>query len=121
MAIRKRVLGYVDAGKADGATLHYGGKQHGQDGFFVRPTIFTNVKPDMKIAREEIFGPVAAVFRFKTEEEAVELANDTSFGLASNIFTQNITRAIRVSNALETGSSNVCCTACDTHLFTDIC
>ena len=62
----------------------------------------------MRIATEEIFGPVASIFRFKTEEEAVDLANDTSYGLATNVFTQNITRAIRVSNALEAGMACVC-------------
>ncbi|PFH45469.1 hypothetical protein AMATHDRAFT_9185 [Amanita thiersii Skay4041] len=104
-----RVMGYINAGKSEGATLHTGGTQIGTEGFFIQPTIFTDVKPDMKIMREEIFGPVAAITKFKDEAEVIELANDTSYGLASNIFTENVGRAIRVSNAIESGSVWVNC------------
>jgi len=61
-------MDYIKSGQAEGATLHFGGKQHGTEGYFIQPTIFTNCTPNMKIVREEIFGPVAAVMRFTTEE-----------------------------------------------------
>jgi aldehyde dehydrogenase (NAD+) len=61
-------MGYIDSGKQDGATVHLGGGRHSTEGYFVRPTIFTDCKPDMKIMQEEIFGPVAAIVKFKTEE-----------------------------------------------------
>lgn len=61
-------MGYINSGKAEGATVHVGGERHGQEGYFIQPTIFTDTKPDMKIIREEIFGPVAAIIKFKTEE-----------------------------------------------------
>ncbi|CCM06502.1 uncharacterized protein FIBRA_08772 [Fibroporia radiculosa] len=104
-----RVLGYIDIGKQEGATILTGGRQHGKEGFFIEPTVFTNTRPDMRIVREEIFGPVGVVVKFRTEEEAIKLANDTSFGLASAIFTLNVNRAIRVSNAIEAGTVFVNC------------
>ena len=64
----QRVLGYIESGKKAGATIHIGGERHGTEGFFVQPTIFTGVTPDMAIAREEIFGPVAALVKFKSDE-----------------------------------------------------
>ena len=64
----KRVLGYIDSGKSEGGTVETGGSEHSGEGFFIEPTIFTDVTPSMKIAREEIFGPVAAVIKFKTEQ-----------------------------------------------------
>lgn len=103
----QRVLGYIESGKADGATVVTGGARKGDKGYFVEPTIFTNVKPDMKIIREEIFGPVCAVIKFKEEEEVIELANDTIYGLSSVVFTENISRAIRVAHALEAGQTFV--------------
>ncbi|EKM54302.1 uncharacterized protein PHACADRAFT_196734 [Phanerochaete carnosa HHB-10118-sp] len=99
-----RVLGYIESGKQEGARIVTGGSRAEGSGYFVRPTIFADVKPDMKIVREEIFGPVGVVARFKTEEEALEAANDTQYGLSSYVFTTNVSRAIRVSNALEAGS-----------------
>ncbi|GLB38845.1 putative aldehyde dehydrogenase family protein [Lyophyllum shimeji] len=104
-----RVLGYIEAGKQEGATLHVGGARHGNEGYFVQPTIFTNLKPDMKIVREEIFGPVACIIKFKTEEEVIEMANNTVYGLSCNVFSQNISRAIRVTHALEAGNCWVNC------------
>ncbi|EKM54313.1 uncharacterized protein PHACADRAFT_210124 [Phanerochaete carnosa HHB-10118-sp] len=99
-----RVLGYIESGKQEGARIVTGGSRAEGSGYFVRPTIFADVKPDMRIVREEIFGPVGVVARFKTEEEALEAANDTQYGLSSYVFTTNVSRAIRVSNALEAGS-----------------
>jgi aldehyde dehydrogenase (NAD+) len=66
-------MAYIDSGKKDGATVHAGGERHGEEGYFVQPTIFTDCKPEMKIMREEIFGPVAAVAKFKTEEGEVQV------------------------------------------------
>jgi len=99
-----RVMEYISSGKEEGATVLEGGARIGEKGFFVQPTIFTEVTNDMKIAREEIFGPVASVFKFKTEEEVIELANDTVYGLAAYVFTENGSRAIRVAHALEAGT-----------------
>ena len=100
-------MGYIESGKADGAKVLTGGERKGNAGYFVEPTIFTDVKPDMKIIREEIFGPVCAVIKFKDEQEVIDLANDTTYGLSSTVFTENISRAIRVAHALEAGQTFV--------------
>ncbi|KAL9013818.1 MAG: hypothetical protein Q9173_001511 [Seirophora scorigena] len=102
----EKVLGYVESGKSEGATLAVGGKAYkdvGGKGFFVEPTVFTGVKDSMKIYREEVFGPFVVVASFKTEEEAVEMANDTTYGLGSAVFTQDITKAHRVARNIEAG------------------
>ncbi|KAJ3749502.1 aldehyde dehydrogenase [Lentinula detonsa] len=105
-----RVMSHIDAAKAEGAIPFIGGERHSlTEGFFVKPTIFTNCTPDMKIVQEEVFGPVAAVVKFKTEDEAIEMANDTNYGLACAVFTENVSRAVRVSNALEAGMAWVNC------------
>jgi len=104
-----RVMGYINSGKSAGATVHHGGERHGDEGFFIKPTIFTNVQPDMKIVQEEIFGPVAAVIKFKDEAEVVEMANNTTYGLAAHIFTENVSRAIRMAHAVEAGTTWVNC------------
>ncbi|KAF5346485.1 hypothetical protein D9756_010093 [Leucocoprinus leucothites] len=98
-----RVMGYISSGKSEGAKVQIGGESFGQEGYFIKPTVFVDVKPSMKIMQEEIFGPVCAVVKFKTEEEVTEWANDTTFGLAANILTENSARAIRMANALEAG------------------
>lgn len=104
---RQKVESYIEIGKAEGATLLTGGKRPDGEEFangnFVEPTIFTNVTPQMRIAREEIFGPVLAVIPFKTEEEAVQLANDTEYGLAAGVFTRDINRAHRVVKRIRAG------------------
>ncbi|TVY86536.1 Aldehyde dehydrogenase [Lachnellula willkommii] len=104
----ERVLSFVQAGKDEGATLVSGGeafaKEHANGkGFFITPTIFTGVKPSMKIYREEVFGPFVVIASFKTEEEALDMANDSTYGLGSAVFTQNITRAHRVAKNIEAG------------------
>jgi len=104
----QRVMGYIDSGKEAGATVHHGGERHGSEGYFIKPTIFTDVHSDMKIVKEEIFGPVAVVIKFKDEAEVVEMANNTTYGLAAHIFTENVSRAIRVAHAVEAGSTWVC-------------
>jgi aldehyde dehydrogenase (NAD+) len=95
-----RVMGYIESGKSEGAAVRIGGERHGEEGFFIKPTIFTDVRPDMKIVKEEIFGPVAVVIKFKDEAEVVEMANDTPYGLAAHIFTQNVSRSIRMAHAV---------------------
>lgn len=101
-----RVLGYIDAGKSEGAELLCGGKRLGGDlakGNFVAPTIFVKTRPDMKIVREEIFGPVLAVQLFDGEEEAIRLANDTIYGLAGGVFTGDQGKGLRVLRKLRAG------------------
>jgi succinate-semialdehyde dehydrogenase / glutarate-semialdehyde dehydrogenase len=86
-----------------GARIVSGGKRHALGGTFFEPTIVADVTNDMAIAREEIFGPVATLFRFDTESDAVRIANDTEFGLAAYFYTRDLGRAIRVAEALEYG------------------
>jgi succinate-semialdehyde dehydrogenase/glutarate-semialdehyde dehydrogenase len=88
---------------AKGAALAAGGKRHALGGSFFQPTVLTNVKPDMMVAREETFGPVAPLFRFKSEADAIRMANDTEFGLAAYFYTRDLARSWRVSEALEYG------------------
>ncbi|KAG9785253.1 Aldehyde dehydrogenase [Exophiala dermatitidis] len=103
----ERVLSYIESGKEEGATLASGGVPYknvgGGKGFFIEPTVFTNVKDNMKIYREEIFGPFVVVASFKTEEDAIRMANDTTYGLGSAVFTTDIERAHRVAARIEAG------------------
>jgi succinate-semialdehyde dehydrogenase / glutarate-semialdehyde dehydrogenase len=105
--IDSKALAKVEEHIADavskGAQVASGGKRHALGGTFFQPTILTNVTPAMKVAREETFGPVAPLFRFETEAEAVRMANDTEFGLAAYFFTRDLARSWRVSEALEYG------------------
>jgi len=98
------VLGYIAKGQAEGARLVTGGAQLDQDGFYVQPTVFADVRDDMVIAREEIFGPVMAVLDFDTEDEALRRANDTKFGLAAGVFTRDLARAHRMAAGFEAGT-----------------
>ena len=102
------VLGYIEVGKQEGAKLVCGGVRitaNGLDkGFFVGPTIFTEVKPSHRIFREEIFGPVLTVTTFKTLEEAVKLANDTDYGLGNGLWTKDLDKAVKVSQKLQSGT-----------------
>ncbi|HBB83547.1 MAG TPA: betaine-aldehyde dehydrogenase [Sulfitobacter sp.] len=97
-------LDYVAKGEAEGARLIHGGKRIERDGFYMQPTVFADVKDDMVIAREEIFGPVMAVLDFEDEAEVMARANATEFGLAAGVFTQNLTRAHRVAAGFEAGT-----------------
>ena len=103
-----KVTGYIAIGKSEGATLHHGGGvpslQGFEGGFFVEPTIFTNVTDGMRIAREEIFGPVMSVLRFEGEDEVLSRANDTEFGLSAGVFTRDLPRAHRVISQLQAGT-----------------
>jgi len=101
-----RILSYIESGKSEGATLVAGGEPHknaGGKGFFISPTIFTNVKDSMTIFREEVFGPFVAISSFKDEEEAIRRANNTTYGLGAAVFTENITKAHRVARRIEAG------------------
>ncbi|WP_282152257.1 betaine-aldehyde dehydrogenase [Ruegeria atlantica] len=97
-------LSYVEKGKAEGARLVFGGERIDSAGFYMQPTVFADVTDDMAIAREEIFGPVMSVLDFDTEEEVMARANDTEFGLAAGVFTNDLTRAHRIVAGFEAGT-----------------
>ena len=103
---RDRVLGYVQKGSSEGAALVAGGRSFGDVGFFVEPTVFAGTN-EMTIAREEIFGPVATVIPFDSDEEALTLANDTDYGLAGTIYTKDLSRAHTMSAGLQAGAIGV--------------
>jgi aldehyde dehydrogenase (NAD+) len=102
-----KILSFIDAARGDGARLVAGGGRAegpGLDkGFFIQPTIFADVRNDMKVAAEEIFGPVLSIIPFDEEEEAVQIANDTAYGLASGIWSENISRCMRMMRAIQSG------------------
>ena len=102
-------MSYIQSGKDAGATVEVGGERHGSEGYFIRPTIFTNTSPDMKIVQEEIFGPVGVVIKFKDAEEVIRQANDTVYGLAAAVFTQNLNRAITTAHRLKAGTAWINC------------
>ncbi|MBB3455051.1 acyl-CoA reductase-like NAD-dependent aldehyde dehydrogenase [Rhizobium sp. BK313] len=99
----EKVAGYVEEGKADGATIYSGGTRLGEAGAFFAPTIFTGVKPEMSIARDEIFGPVLSTFRFSDPEEAIALANDTPFGLSACVWTNNLSTGLQAIRRIKAG------------------
>jgi len=106
----ERILGYVQSGCEEGATLQFGGEPAGgelAEGNWIHPALFTNVDNQMRIAREEIFGPVLSVIPFETEEEAIRIANDSEYGLAGCVYTTDVTRAWRVAKAIRSGSIGI--------------
>jgi aldehyde dehydrogenase (NAD+) len=104
-----RVMGYIEAGKSEGATLACGGERVGDRGYFVQPTVFSGVQDDMKIAREEIFGPVMSVIPFKDVDEVIKRANRTTYGLAAGVWTRDIKKAHAVANGVRAGTVWVNC------------
>ena len=104
-----KVMGYIESGRSDGATLACGGDRIGDRGYFLRPTVFADVRDEMKIAREEIFGPVMSILPFQGVEEAVTRANGTPFGLAAAVWTRDIKKALAVSNGVRAGTVWVNC------------
>jgi len=104
-----KVLGYIESGKQEGAKLETGGNRIGTTGFFLEPTVFSNVTDNMKIAREEIFGPVQSILKFKTLDEVIERANNTKYGLAAAVITKNIDTALTFAKAVEAGSVWINC------------
>ena len=104
---RERVLSYIDAGRSEGATLATGGNAREGAGTYLEPAVFVDVKPEMRIAREEIFGPVVAVMPFDSEDDGVRMANDSVYGLSGSIWTRDGSRALRVARAFETGNISI--------------
>lgn len=99
-----KILRYIDVGKNEGAKIITGGARSGNRGFFIKPTIFGDVKEDMAIVREEIFGPVVTISKFKTVDEVVQLANNSDYGLAAGVHTTDVNKAIQVSSRLNAGT-----------------
>jgi aldehyde dehydrogenase (NAD+) len=104
-----KVMGYIRSGRDTGATLLTGGRRWGDRGYFIEPTVFDDVRDEMKIAREEIFGPVMSVLRFDDLGEAIERANHTSYGLTAGVWTRDVSKAHRVAAALKAGTVWVNC------------
>jgi aldehyde dehydrogenase (NAD+) len=104
-----RVMSYIHAGQQDGAKMVAGGTRVGDSGYFIQPTVFADVKDEMKIAREEIFGPVMSVLKFKDADEVLARGNRTAYGLAAAVWTRDIKKALRLSNGLKAGTVWVNC------------
>ncbi len=104
-----RVKGYIDAGLVEGACASTGGRQIGDTGYFVEPTVMINTHKDMKVVREEIFGPVVTVMKYDTLEEVIELSNESTYGLAAGIWTNNLARAHQLAAAMRAGTVWVNC------------
>jgi len=105
----KRILGFVKSGQEEGAKLLCGGARIGDQGYFVKPTVFSEVKDGMKIATEEIFGPVMQILPFDSVYELLNRANNTMYGLAAGIFTQDIDKAMYFSSGLQAGTVWINC------------
>jgi aldehyde dehydrogenase (NAD+) len=104
-----KILGYIKSGKEAGARLCTGGERVGDKGFFIQPTVFADVSDSMKIAQEEIFGPVMSVLKFSSYEEVVQRANNTTYGLAAGVITNNLTLALQLVQTLRAGTVWVNC------------
>lgn len=105
----KKILKYIQSGVESGATLEAGGERYGSSGYYIQPTIFSNVQDDMLIAKDEIFGPVQSISKFKDLDEVIRRANATRYGLAAGVFTQNIDTANRLTRALRVGTVWINC------------
>lgn len=105
----QRIMSYINSGKEEGATVHLGGSRWGTEGYYIEPTIFTDVHRDMKIVQEEIFGPVGVLIKFDDDDDVIRQANDTVYGLAAALFTKNIDRALKTSQQLKAGTTWINC------------
>jgi len=99
-----KIIDLINSGKQQGAVVENGGNREGNVGYFVQPTVFSHVTDDMRIAKEEIFGPVQSILKFDTMDEVIERANRTNYGLASGIITKDINKALEFAQAVEAGS-----------------
>src|SRR4051794_9393911 len=104
-----KIMSYIDKGKAEGARCVTGGERHGEKGFFIKPTLFADVRDDMAIARDEIFGPVLSVIKFRDTEEVIERANTTDYGLAAAVWTRDIGKAHAIADRVRAGTVWVNC------------
>lgn len=104
-----KVLSLIKSGQEEGAVLETGGERHGNVGYFIKPTVFSNVTDTMRIAKEEIFGPVQSILKFETMDEVIERANNTNYGLAAGVVTKNIDKALIFAQAVEAGSVWINC------------
>jgi phenylacetaldehyde dehydrogenase len=111
---KERVLGYINAGKSEGASVAVGGDAPAHPGYFVKPTVLVNVKPEMKVVREEIFGPVLVAQRFDDIDEIAAMANDTPYGLAASVWSNDVSTVNRIVPKLKAGTVWVNC-----HSFVD--
>jgi acyl-CoA reductase-like NAD-dependent aldehyde dehydrogenase len=107
-----KILGLIESGKKQGARLMCGGVKKGDKGYFIENTVFADVTDEMQIAKEEIFGPVQSIFKFKTIDEVIDRANETMYGLGGAVFTKDLNNAVTISNAIRTGTVWVNCYNC---------
>ncbi|KAF2286617.1 hypothetical protein GH714_022934 [Hevea brasiliensis] len=105
----QKILKCIRSGIEDGATLEAGGERFGTKGYYIKPTVFSNVKDEMLIARDEIFGPVQSILKFKDYDEVIHRANNTRYGLAAGVFTQNLETANILTRALHAGTVWINC------------
>ncbi|XP_063781731.1 retinaldehyde dehydrogenase 3 [Pseudophryne corroboree] len=104
-----KILELIQSGKDEGAKLECGGSSAGERGFFIKPTVFSEVTDDMRIAKEEIFGPVQSILKFKSLEEVIQRANSTEYGLTAAVFTESLDKALTVASALQSGTVWINC------------
>ena len=102
-------MNYIKLGQNEGAKLEVGGERFGKKGWFIKPTVFSGVTDNMTIAKEEIFGPVMSIMKFKTVDEVIERANKSCYGLGAGVVTKSIDNAIKISNGIRTGTVYVNC------------